>query len=149
MLGGIFIHIYLSTIGEPGTFSSHDARRGERSVGLDIPSRMVQESDGTRPRARLMSRRDGRKNGASPQTKLPAILTPCKCIQGFLGKSFQLNPWDRNVSERIHALICTYLHRYRHSRFCYQQSLLLAAAKMWMPRFHNAPASARATKKSL
>jgi len=50
MLGGNF-HPHLSEHDRRArNFSSHDARRGKRSVGVDIPSGMVQESTGRDPR---------------------------------------------------------------------------------------------------
>jgi len=46
MLFGIFFHIYLSTFGETGNNSGHDARHSERGVGVDAPSRVVSGSHG-------------------------------------------------------------------------------------------------------
>ena len=48
MLGGIFIHIYLSTIRRAGHFPFHDSGRGQRSLGLDVSSCLVQTGHWTR-----------------------------------------------------------------------------------------------------
>ena len=48
MLFGIFVHIYLSTFGEPRHHSGDDARHGKRSLGVDASSGVVQGSHRTR-----------------------------------------------------------------------------------------------------
>ena len=48
MLFGIFFHIYLSTFGEPGTIQADDPWHGERSLGVDESSGVVQGGDRNR-----------------------------------------------------------------------------------------------------
>ena len=66
MLGGIFIHIYQSTIRRTRHFPGNGSRRRKRSLGLDLPSRLVQASHRTRPAASL--RRSPPPNDHAQQT---------------------------------------------------------------------------------
>ena len=70
MLGGIFIHIYLSTIGEPGTFQAMTRGAVSEAWAWTFHPAWFKKVTGRDPREAYEQARRAQE-GSSPQTKLP------------------------------------------------------------------------------
>ena len=66
MLGGIFIHIYQSTIRRARHFPGDGPRRGKRGLGLDLPSCLVQKVTGRDPEQACEEARRQMSAGSRP-----------------------------------------------------------------------------------